>query len=182
MKLRIPDAWEGRLHSVAVRAWLQEFFQRPRPLPPDPGAGEARVSLSVPPRAIKVLEGLTGDSASGALRRLIAAHLPALPSSPRMVVFARPGRALALPSAWAEPEPASRIYGAPAPRWGSDAAEVISAWGDLRWKVPAWVILVGLGLALWLLLREPAQPVLKAVPAPELPRFREWIPFGVGGE
>src|SRR5438128_1763628 len=81
MKLRIPDAWEGRLRSADVRSWLAGFLQCPCPLSPDPGAGNARVSLSVPKRAVKILEGVTGDSASGALRRLIATRLSALPAA-----------------------------------------------------------------------------------------------------
>src|SRR2546425_3327878 len=95
MKLRIPDAWEGRLHSADVRSWLAGFLQHPCPLSPDPGAGNARVSLSVPKRAIKILEGVTGDSASGALRRMIATRMSALPAASARkpaAVFSEPSR------------------------------------------------------------------------------------------
>jgi hypothetical protein len=188
IKLRIPNAWEGCVHSASVRVWLQDFFQQPRSLPPDPGVdGEARVSLSVPPRAIKVLEGLTGDSPSAALRRLIAGHVPALQSRSRLSVAALPGRAQALPPAWANPEPTSRTYGPSALRCDSiqvspETAQTVLA--SIR-QIQSWVICAGIGLALWRLMRrDTAQPAPKPVPAlvRELPRFRAWIPVGLGGE
>ncbi len=197
IKLRIPDAWAGRVHSAWVRAQLQAFFQRPYALPPDPGAGSARVSLSISPRALKVLEGVTGDSASAGLRRLIAAQ-PALPSAPTMPVFPRSRPALALPLAGVDREPMRYR----APQWGSTYADhgaalpvsvaaadsvLMSVWmDDLRWIVPKeWVILAGLALALWFLFRQrEAEPALPVAPAPELPRFSPWVPVlvSVGGD
>ncbi len=82
VKIRIPDSWAGRVHSQDARGLLQDFLQSPRALPPDPGAGRCRVSLNIPPRAVKILEGITGDSPSVALRRLLASRR-ALPSSYR---------------------------------------------------------------------------------------------------
>src|SRR6266849_7370790 len=79
--LRIPGSWAGRLSSERVRDWLAAFLQRPTPnLPPDPGAGDSRVSLSLPKRTVKVVSGLLDETESGALRRIIAAHVGALPS------------------------------------------------------------------------------------------------------
>lgn len=89
---RAPERWAGQLDSGRVRGWLQEYFRHPQPLPPDPGAGPSRLSLSLPERAVKVLEGLSGDSASGALRRLIAAHITSL-----AIVSQRPTLALSGP-------------------------------------------------------------------------------------
>jgi len=81
--LRIPGSWAGRLSSERVRDWLAAFLQRPTPnLPPDPGAGDSRVSLSLPKRAVKVVSGLLDETESGALRRIIAARVGALPSCP----------------------------------------------------------------------------------------------------
>ncbi len=94
---RTPEHWVGQLDSTRVRGWLMEYFQHPQPLPPDPGAGPSRVCLSLPERAVKILEGLSGDSASGALRRLIAAHIKSLP-----IVSQRPGLALSEPRRGAE--------------------------------------------------------------------------------
>jgi hypothetical protein len=99
LKLRIPDEWQGRVHSAHARYLLASFLKQPHDLPPDPGAGEARVSLSVPPRAIKILEGVTGDNPSVALRRLLASALPGLPQG--MSVYkplGSPSTILALPA------------------------------------------------------------------------------------
>jgi hypothetical protein len=53
VKIRIPYSWYGRVHSAEVRGWMQSWFQNPYALPIDPGAGEARISLALPSRAVK---------------------------------------------------------------------------------------------------------------------------------
>jgi hypothetical protein len=75
----MPRAWAG-VDSKSVRRWLVDFLQHPTPnLPPDPGAGERRVSLSLPKRQVKVVSGLLDEIESAALRRIIAARIGALP-------------------------------------------------------------------------------------------------------
>lgn len=91
---RVPESWAGRLDSAAVRHWLAEFLQRPTPdLPADPGGGEARVTLAVPKRAVKVISGLLDCSESAALRRIIAANVGALPQARPRYALPEPGRA-----------------------------------------------------------------------------------------
>ena len=182
VKLRIPDAWEGRIHSEDVRNMLQGWFQRPYQLPADPGAGNARVSLNLPDRAVKVFEGLTGESPSVGLRRLIAAHIPALPAScygrpiaafrePRHADFASTGTqgsSLAVrPPVW---DPATRRS---IPAVTDEAEETMRFW---------FLIVVG-GVALWALWKY-ARPSVSgalesAAVAKEMPRFAEWIPKGL---
>lgn len=206
VKLRIPDAWEGRVHSADVRGWLQAFFQRPCPLPVDPGAGEARVSLSVPPRAVKVLEGITGDSASAALRRVIAAHSPALPAfRSRMPAAALPGRPLArfvapvgmkslllseghrmsVPAharSFQDPEPyliwSGNSYQQPVTA-GEEFPLPVGSSGDVlpQQDFSMWPVIVFAILAGGALWWLLKQPPAAAV-ARELPRFVKWIPKG----
>lgn len=91
--LRIPDSWSGRVDSGSVRAMLVRFLQQPRPLGRDPGPGEAKISLSLPKRAVKVISGLLDDTDSGALRRVIANQLPMLRAAQRMSLPVLPERA-----------------------------------------------------------------------------------------
>jgi len=174
VKLRIPDAWEGRIHSEDVRNWLQGYFQRPNsPLPPDPGAGNARVSLTIPPRAVKVLEGLSDDPPSVALRRVIAANVLALPA-PRygMLIAALPG----------PPEPrlvSSRNDATLDMSEGLDAdAQPDSAMTELEFW--CWVAVTGLIVwVIWKYLGHDTNAALPtAKPVAEALRFVEWIPKG----
>jgi len=71
--LRVPSSWQS-LASADVRAILAAYLQRPTPnLPSDPGPGDARLSLSLPARAVKVVSALLNENESAALRRVIAA-------------------------------------------------------------------------------------------------------------
>lgn len=205
LKLRIPDAWQGRLHSSEVTAWLANYLQRPGPLPADPGAGEARVSLSVPPRAVKILEGLTGETPSSALRRLIASRLYSLP--PRLqavaalpavldhVGVAGQSREIQLPPPRARVRarvPAADIFTAslsndcpvsvvsPQPNGGTGG----SFWDDVSTYVVAGLALLAMGLVGWLILEIVDKGVRagsswkaswKAPRAP-LPSFKPWTP------
>jgi hypothetical protein len=45
---RIPDNMTGRLSSAEMRSWLTQFLHDPHPLPPDPGSGYERTSLTLP--------------------------------------------------------------------------------------------------------------------------------------
>jgi len=209
LKIRIPDAWAGRVHSEDVRDMLQAFLQRPGPLPPDPGVGDARVSLSVPWRAVKVLEGITGDAASAAMRRLIGAHLRALPSAPRMAVIpcSRPVPALPLArldvstmpvlptSETACPSCAHATMPGLCSRCGGSRVRMTSS---MRGQIPAEVNddplagfapLAGLALvvivgACWFLWKKfgpvsAGPPTAAFATASELPRFAEWVPKGI---
>lgn len=91
--LRIPKGWAGRVGSSDVRGMLAEFLQRPMPLALDPGPGDARISLSLPARAVKVVSGLLNDTESGALRRVVAANLGVL-RSPTAVPLRIPSQSL----------------------------------------------------------------------------------------
>jgi len=205
VKLRIPSVWEGRLHSAEVRYCLSVYLQRPHALPPDPGAGEVRVSLSVPPRAIKILEAVTGDSASAALRRLMSERLPALPSAIRRPAPAFPNSFKeALPTSepthrseppvfpvpWIRPpSPACRM-GPGAMSW--DTSYKVSVVRACQTQVPAVgvpefdlmpsclvvvVVLLALGLAVcWWLGSQLGTE--SPVAASDLPRFKVWIPVG----
>ncbi len=111
--LRIPAAWRGQVDSGSVRGSLAAYLQRPRKLPPDPGPGEEKISLSLPERAVKVVSGLLDDTESGALRRVIAENIGALPAPKPVPRLPAPPQPVLVPSrAWALP-PAS-------PRMGRD--------------------------------------------------------------
>jgi hypothetical protein len=69
--LRVPDAWAGHVTSARVRSILRQFRLRPGKLPPDPGAGDTRISLSLPCHELAGLSSALG-SESTVLRRLIA--------------------------------------------------------------------------------------------------------------
>lgn len=75
ISLRAPASWEGCLDSGEVKGWLADYLRQPHPLPPDPGAGNERLFLSLPRRAVEALTREIGDTQSAALRRLIAPHL-----------------------------------------------------------------------------------------------------------
>ncbi|MBZ5702591.1 MAG: hypothetical protein LAN84_12175 [Acidobacteriia bacterium] len=71
--LRVPSGWQS-LGSADVRSMLADYLQRPTPnLPADPGPGDARLSLSLPARAVKVVSALLNENETAALRRIIAA-------------------------------------------------------------------------------------------------------------
>jgi hypothetical protein len=72
---RIPDSMAGRLCSAEMRSWLTGFLQNPHPLPPDPGSGYERISLTLPRELVRDLAGYLRCSPSIALRRVAAARL-----------------------------------------------------------------------------------------------------------
>jgi hypothetical protein len=79
--IRVPDAWHG-LDSDHLTRWLEDFFDCPYSLPDDPGAGQARVCLSVPAKLVQKLQRKVRCPAANALRRLAAAHSRELMPSP----------------------------------------------------------------------------------------------------
>ncbi|MGH9525431.1 MAG: hypothetical protein ACRD2F_02050 [Terriglobales bacterium] len=114
--MRAPAAWAGSVTSAAAREWMADALSRRRELPPDPGPGGAYLSLSLPRRAVRALEAVTGDTPSVALRRVIAAYRPALPA-PEPARLAAPLPAVrpaalapapAIPE-WLQPRPAANL-------------------------------------------------------------------------
>lgn len=79
---RIPEHWAGRVNSKKVQYWLTEYIKHPTSLPPDPGAGDLRVSISVSAQLARILRSVRVGSVGAALRRIILANIdsPALAS------------------------------------------------------------------------------------------------------
>jgi len=90
--LRVPPGWQRSLDSSRMRAWLADYLRQPGPLPLDPGPGDARVSLSLPRRPVKVLAALLECSVSASLRRLSVGRLQPLPPSRGASPNLLPGR------------------------------------------------------------------------------------------
>ena len=72
---RIPDSMAGRLCSAEMRSWLTWFLRNPHPLPPDPGSGYERTSLTLPRELVLAVSQQLRCSPSTALRRLAQEHL-----------------------------------------------------------------------------------------------------------
>jgi hypothetical protein len=73
--LRAPEEITIRLTSAEMRSWLHDFIHQPHPLPPDPGSGFGRVSLTLPADAVNVVAAYSNSAVSSALRRLAAERL-----------------------------------------------------------------------------------------------------------
>ncbi len=73
--LRASHHLASAMSSRRATGWLADFFRQPHLLPPDPGAGEERISLSLPRRAVKTVAAMHDCSPSEALRRLAADRL-----------------------------------------------------------------------------------------------------------
>src|SRR5580692_4350705 len=95
--LRTTATLASQLSSGQMRSWITEFLRRPHALPPDPGAGDYRISLNLPNESVRDLAGLLHCSSSSALRRLA---LNALRSCP--AVSAPSNYAAIRHSTWAE--------------------------------------------------------------------------------
>lgn len=72
---RVPESLAGHLSSVQMRSWLDDFLRQPHILQPDPGAGEERVSLTLPMEAVRSATGFLRCSPSVTLRRIAAERL-----------------------------------------------------------------------------------------------------------
>jgi hypothetical protein len=73
--LRAPEEMTTRLTSAEMRSWLHDFIHQPHPLPPDPGSGFGRVSLTLPADAVNVVATYFNSAVSSALRRVAAERL-----------------------------------------------------------------------------------------------------------
>ena len=72
---RIPDSMAGRLSSSEMRSWLAQFLRNPHPLPPDPGSGCERISLTLPKGLVQTAAFDLRCPPSQALRRVAREHL-----------------------------------------------------------------------------------------------------------
>ena len=73
--LRAPEEITARLTSAEMRSWLHAFICQPHPLPPDPGSGYGRVSLTLPADAVNAVATYSKSAVSSALRRIAAERL-----------------------------------------------------------------------------------------------------------
>jgi hypothetical protein len=199
--LRVPDQWAGLVNSVRVQRWLSDFFEAPRSLPADPGPGQLQISLSLPPRAVRVLSAGLGEPVAVALRRLSALNLGFLPSGGRELVL--PAVTVSELSSWSAPSPecgestegpgygrseqpkhaaASEQYDK---RWvnaeitlvGTEVVAQSGWWAELPFEMLVTLIVSGIFLLLIVLLsghrRREALPA--SSPRPE---FQPWTPVG----
>jgi len=58
-----------------MRSWLADFVRRPNSLPPDPGAGYERISLTLPEELVRDASKYLHCSHSEALRRIAVQQL-----------------------------------------------------------------------------------------------------------
>ena len=65
----------GHLSSAEMRSWLTQFLRNPHPLPPDPGSGYERISLTLPSGLVQTAAFNLRCPPSQALRRLAQEHL-----------------------------------------------------------------------------------------------------------
>src|SRR5712691_211927 len=73
--LRVPESMAEHLTSAQMRSWLLDFLRRAHSLPPDPGSGEQRVSLTLSREEVLQVAGFLHGSPSVALRRIAAERL-----------------------------------------------------------------------------------------------------------
>jgi hypothetical protein len=98
--VRTTTTLGNQLNSAQMRSWIAEFLRQPHRLPPDPGAGEHRSSLTLPGESVRDLTAYLRCSPSSALRRL---GLDAMRSSPAFLA-AHSDDVATRDSTWAEPE------------------------------------------------------------------------------
>jgi hypothetical protein len=82
--LRAPEEITRRLTSAEMRSWLHDFIYQPHPLPPDPGSGYGRISLTLPADVVNAVATYSKSDVSSALRRIAAERLGVVdPSGPQ---------------------------------------------------------------------------------------------------
>lgn len=72
---RVSHTLADRMTSAQMRAWIGGFLRSPYSLPPDPGTGDHRISLTLPTDQVQQLAGMLGCTPSSALRRLAVGEL-----------------------------------------------------------------------------------------------------------
>jgi hypothetical protein len=129
---RVPDSMTGRLSSAEMRSWLTQFVRNPYSLPPDPGSGYERVSLTLPRELVAQVAGYLRCSPSTALRRLAQAYLgPSRPSPITAPPVPRPGLFPTVSSSPRAATPAPRYSLVPGCRSVSQQDKVAAAIGQL---------------------------------------------------
>jgi|SRR5579871_1000558 len=73
--LRAPEEITTRLSSAEMRSWLHDFIHHPHKLPPDPGSGYGRVSLTLAADAVNAVATYSDSAISSALRRIAVERL-----------------------------------------------------------------------------------------------------------
>lgn len=73
--LRASEELAGRLSSAEMRSWLSDFLRQPHTLPPDPGSGYGRVSLTLPEGVVRAVVEHSQCAVSPALRRIAIERL-----------------------------------------------------------------------------------------------------------
>lgn len=83
--LRGSKSLIARLSSAAMRSWLEDFLRDPYFLPPDPGSGDQRISLTLPQAAVQRASACLQCSASAALRRIAVEHVADAETKPSAI-------------------------------------------------------------------------------------------------
>jgi len=86
---RISEDLRTHLNSAKMRSWIAEFISNPRQVPPDPGPGDGRISLTLPSDNVREVAALLHCEPSCALRRL-AAERVGLISKPASASIPKP--------------------------------------------------------------------------------------------
>ena len=68
--LRLTAPLAQHVSSARMRSWIAEFLREPYSLPPDPGPGDGRISVTLPGESVQALAGFLHCTPSEALRRL----------------------------------------------------------------------------------------------------------------
>ena len=93
--LRASEEITTRLTSAEMRSWLHDFICQPHPLPPDPGSGYGRISLTLPADAVNAVATYSKSAVSSALRRVAAERLGVeSPSGPEVYKADHPARGI----------------------------------------------------------------------------------------
>jgi hypothetical protein len=72
---RAPEGITSRLTSSEMRSWMNDFVRQPHILPPDPGSGYGRVSLTLPADTVNAIATYSKCATSSALRRIAVERL-----------------------------------------------------------------------------------------------------------
>ena len=92
--LRAPQEITTTLTSAGMRSWLHDFICQPHQLPPDPGSGYGRVSLTLPADAVNAVAIYSKSDVSSVLRRIAAERLGVESPSPQIYSADHPARAI----------------------------------------------------------------------------------------
>lgn len=195
LTVRLPARWVGKLDSVRISDWLAEFLQSPVGLPPDPGAGSARVDLAIPPATADALAQIVGEGKGASLRRLFALKLDgAHATASQQTQNGRDGGGISVSSLL---DPWSRLWEqlrgektaangeAPAPGVPDGSTDMVEAsmdgklegqtgsdsWGWVKGALVFLALLAAVAFLIWA-----AVKAFRQWKAPALPEFAAWVP------